>query len=253
MIHIKNKMALAKMRDAGQRLALVMNDIIPAVVGGVTTAALDAQLEARMRSLDLAPACKGFKGYRHVSCISVNDIVVHGVPSTMVQLRPGDCVTIDIVGAYKGYHADMARTFIVPGSTEPLIEVHRLISVAEQSLEAAQETVRPGIRLSVVSRRVQQVVESAGFGVIRDFVGHGIGRQMHEDPQVPNFDTGESGPLLRPGMTLAIEPMITVGSPEVVILDDGWSVQTRDRSWAAHVENTIAITENGIEILTQLR
>ncbi len=253
MIMIKNKMALIKMREAGQRLAMVMRDIIPAVVSGITTAALDAQLEARMRSLDLHPACKGFKGYRHVSCISVNDIVVHGVPSTAVQLRAGDCVTIDIVGAYKGYHADMARTFIVPGSTEPSAEVVRLIQVAEQSLEAAQEAVQPGVRLAVVSRRVQQIVESAGFGVIRDFVGHGIGRQMHEDPQVPNFDTGEVGPLLRPGMTLAIEPMITIGSPEVVILSDGWSVQTRDHSWAAHVENTVAVTENGVEILTQLR
>jgi len=253
MILIKNKMALSKMRDAGQRLALVMHDIVPSVVSGITTAALDAQLEARMRSLQLHPACKGFKGYRHVSCISVNDIVVHGVPSAMIHLKAGDCVTIDIVGAYKGYHADMARTFVVPGASEPSTEIERLIQVAEQSLEAAQETVKPGIRLGVVSRRVQQVVEAAGFGVIRDFVGHGIGRQMHEDPQVPNFDTGEPGPLLRPGMTLAIEPMITVGSPEVVVLADGWSVQTRDHSWAAHVENTVAITENGIEILTQLR
>jgi len=253
MIVIKNKMALAKMREAGQKLALVMQEVLPSVADGVTTIALDAEIEARMRAHGLHPACKGFKGYRHASCISVNDVVVHGVPSPNIRLKAGDCVTVDIVGINKGYHADMARTVIVPGSKEPAAEVVRLIQVAEQSLTRALEVAGPGIRLAVVSRAIQQVVETAGFGVIRDFVGHGIGRQMHEDPQVPNFDTGEEGPLLRPGMTLAIEPMITAGSPEVVILPDGWSVQTRDRSWAAHVENTIAITENGVEVLTQVR
>ncbi|MDQ5890475.1 MAG: methionyl aminopeptidase [Candidatus Dependentiae bacterium] len=253
MIMIKNKAALAKMRDAGQKLAQVMHDTLPTVVSGMTTAALDAEVEARMRALGLHPACKGFKGYRHASCISVNDIVVHGVPSPNVQLKAGDCVTIDIVGISQGYHADMARTLIVPGSVEPAPEVVRLIAVAEQSLKRAQEVAGPGIRLGVVSRAIQQVIEAAGFGVLRDFVGHGIGRQMHEDPQVPNFDTGDEGPLLRPGMTLAIEPMITIGAPEVIILPDRWSVQTRDRSWSAHVENTVAITENGLEILTQIR
>lgn len=252
MVTIKNKTALAKMREAGRLLALVMYAITPAVREGVSTAALDALIEAEMRLRGLTPSCKGFKGYRHASCISVNDIVVHGVPSATVVLKAGDCVTVDIVGSSQGYHADMARTFIVPGDNAPAPEIVRLIEVAEQSLEKALEVARPGIRLGVVSRAIQQVVEAAGFGVIRDFVGHGIGKQMHEDPQVPNFDTGDEGPLLRPGMTLAIEPMITVGSPEVVILSDRWSVQTRDRSWAAHVENTIAITEDGVEVLTRL-
>lgn len=253
MISIKNKVALEKMRDAGARLAQVMHDMIPCAQPGITTAELDAEIEKRMRLIGLHPTCKGFKGYRHVSCISVNDIVVHGVPSAATRLKAGDCVTIDIVGAYKGYHADMARTFIVPGATEPSAEIVRLIAVAEQSLAHALELVRPGIRLNVISTAIQQVVEAAGFGVLRDFVGHGIGKQMHEEPQVPNFDTGEVGPFLRPGMTLAIEPMITVGSPDVHILGDGWSVQTVDRSWAAHVENTIAVTENGVEVLTRLQ
>jgi methionyl aminopeptidase len=253
MISIKNKVALGKMREAGHLLASVMRDITPAILGGVTTKELDAEIEQRMRLAGLHPTCKGFKGYRHVSCISVNDIVVHGVPSAAIRLQPGDCVTVDMVGAYKGYHADMARTFIVPGDTKPSSEVVRLIAVAEQSLAAALELVKPGVRLGIISRKIQQVVESAGFGVLRDFVGHGIGKQMHEDPQVPNFDTGDEGPFLRQGMTLAIEPMITIGSPEVVILADGWSVQTVDKSWSAHVENTIAVTENGVEILTQLR
>lgn len=253
MVTIKNKAALIKMREAGHKLASVMQEVLPSIVDGLATAALDAEIEARMRAHGLQPACKGFKGYRHASCISVNDIVVHGVPSQETRLKAGDCVTVDIVGISKGYHADMARTIIVPGLKEPAAEVVRLIEVAEQSLKRALEVARPGIRLGVVSRAIQQVVETAGFGVIRDFVGHGIGRQMHEDPQVPNYDTGDEGPILRPGMTLAIEPMITVGSPEIVILPDGWSVQTRDRSWAAHVENTIAITENGVEVLTQVR
>jgi methionyl aminopeptidase len=253
MISIKNKVALSKMRDAGHLLASVMHEITPAIQSGITTKELDARVEDAMRRLGLHPTCKGFKGYRHASCISVNDIVVHGVPSEQVRLQPGDCVTVDMVGAYKGYHADMARTFIVPGAEKPSSEVVRLIAVAEQSLAAAIELVKPGVRLGVISRKIQQVVESAGFGVLRDFVGHGIGKQMHEEPQVPNFDTGDEGPYLRPGMTLAIEPMITIGSHQVVILADGWSVQTVDKSWAAHVENTIAVTENGVEILTQLR
>jgi len=253
MIVIKNKMALAKMREAGSRLARVMHEVAELIQPGVTAAWLDAEVESRMHKLGLVPACKGFMGYKHATCISLNEIVVHGVPSANAVLKSGDCVAVDMVGIYQGYHADMARTFIVPGDTKPAAEVVRLIEVAQASLEAAKAVMKPGVRLRTVSRHIQKVVEEAGFGIVRDFVGHGIGRQMHEDPQVPNYDAGEEGPILRAGMTLAVEPMITIGSAEVEVLSDGWSVQTRDGSWAAHVEDTIAITETGIETLTQVR
>jgi len=240
------------MREAGQRLAVVMQHAREVVRPGLTTAALDAQIEATMKQMGLKPACKGFKGYRHASCISVNDIVVHGVPSEHRVLQPGDCVSIDMVGIFDGYHADMARTYVVSGAA-PDPAIARLIAVAEQALVAGQQALADGVRLGVVSHAIQAVVESAGFGIIRDFVGHGIGKNMHEDPQVPNFGSPTEGPRLYAGTTLAIEPMITVGSPDVVILPDRWSVQTRDKSWAAHVENTVAVTDSGVEVLTHLQ
>lgn len=249
MIKIKNKQAIACMREAGHRLARVMATVADKVVVGVTTAALDACIEQSMRAHGLVPVCKGYAGYKHASCISVNQTVVHGIPSTKIVINDGDCVSVDMVGSYKGYCADMARTFLV-GSPRPVVVTLR--DVAYRALETGLKSIKPGMHLSNLSATIQSVVEQAGFGVVRDFVGHGIGREIHEDPQVPNFGVPGEGPILRVGMTLAIEPMITEKGYEVVVLPDGWTVNTIDGGYAAHVEDTVVITENGVEILTRL-
>lgn len=237
------------MRIAGKRLAQVMLEIKEFVVEGASTYDLDAIFEAKMRKASLKPVCKGYGGYKHATCISLNDGVVHGVPSKEVILKSGDFVKIDVVGSYENYCADMTRPFFV-GEVSPL--AIRLADVAQRSLDAAIEKIAPQVFLSDVSAAVQQVVEQEGFGVVRQFFGHGIGRAIHEYPDVPNFGTPGQGPLLQQGMTLAIEPMITAGSYEVVILADGWTAKTKDGSLAAHVEDTIVVTHNGVEVLTRI-
>lgn len=246
---LKNKLAIEKMRIAGKRLAQVMLEIKEFVVEGASTYDLDAIFEAKMRKASLKPVCKGYGGYKHATCISLNDGVVHGVPSKEVILKSGDFVKIDVVGSYENYCADMTRPFFV-GEVSPL--AIRLADVAQRSLDAAIEKIAPQVFLSDVSAAVQQVVEQEGFGVVRQFFGHGIGRAIHEYPDVPNFGTPGQGPLLQQGMTLAIEPMITAGSYEVVILADGWTAKTKDGSLAAHVEDTIVVTHNGVEVLTRI-
>lgn len=238
------------MRTAGHALAAIMQEAIALVQPGVSTGEIDALIEKRMRSAGLVPACKGYSGYHHASCISINEIVVHGIPSKEAILSRGDCVSIDMVGAFKGYHADMARTVIVgDGGTK---NRKKMVAVAQQSLDIGLAIIRPGVRLGDVSAAIQSVVEDAGFGVLRDFVGHGIGRAMHEDPQVPNYGTPGTGPVLQAGMTLAIEPMITERDYSVTVLNDGWSVKTNDGGWAAHVEDTVVVTSEGVEVLTRL-
>lgn len=249
MIVIKNKQAIEKMRSAGHLLAAIFEKVPALIVPGTTTAQIDAFIEAQMRESGLTPACKGYAGYQHASCISVNDIVVHGVPSDSIVLQAGDCISVDVVGAYKGYHADMARTYMV-GKVAP--KISRLAAVAQQSLDIGLSKIRDGVLLGEVTSAIQEVVEDAGFGVVRDFVGHGIGRAMHEDPQVPNFGKVTDGPVLHTGMTLAIEPMITEKNYAVEILADNWSVQTRDGGWAAHVEDTVVVLPDGVEILTRI-
>lgn len=249
MIIIKNKQALAKMRTAGKKLARVVESVRPLIKAGVTTAEIDAHLEKGLRHNGLVPVCKGYGSYKHASCISVNDTVVHGVPSDTIVLEDGDCVSVDLVGSYKGYCADMARTFVVGKGSE---DVHRLIRVAQASLDAGLALIKPGIHLSDVSHAIQTIVEDAGFGVLRDFVGHGIGKDLHEDPQVPNFGKPGKGPILRAGMTLAIEPMITENDYKVSVQSDGWTVKTVDGGWAAHVEDTIVVLADGCDILTRL-
>ncbi len=246
---LKNKLAIEKMRIAGKRLAQVMLEIKEFVVEGASTYDLDAIFEAKMRKASLKPVCKGYGGYKHATCISLNDGVVHGVPSKEVILKSGDFVKIDVVGSYENYCADMTRPFFV-GEVSPL--AIRLADVAQRSLDAAIEKIAPQVFLSDVSAAVQQVVEQEGFGVVRQFFGHGIGRAIHEYPDVPNFGAPGQGPLLQQGMTLAIEPMITAGSYEVVILADGWTAKTKDGSLAAHVEDTIVVTHNGVEVLTRI-
>ncbi len=249
MIIIKNKASIDKMRTAGKLLAEVMATVKPLIRQGVTTLEINDAIESSMCDAGLKPECKGYAGYRHATCISVNDVVVHGVPSDEVVLQDGDLVKVDVVGSYSGYCADMARSFFV-GTVDP--EVRRLQQAAQQALDAAINEARCGRHLSDISARIQNTVEREGFSVVRHFVGHGIGKSMHEAPEIPNFGSPGRGPLLREGMTLAIEPMITQHRPEVRIMPDGWTARTADGGLAAHVEDTILISKDGPEVLTRL-
>ena len=186
-----------------------------------------------------------FPGY---TCLSVNEEIVHGIGSLNRILEPGDCITVDVVIFYKGFIGDNAKTIIVEGKSDSQIE--KLVQVTEESFHYALKYAKPGKRIGDISNAVQRYVEKHGFGIVRDFVGHGVGRSMHEDPQIPNYGEKRTGSKIRPGMTLAIEPMVTLKQPEVEILPDGWTAVTKDRSCAAHYEHTVLITPNGAEILT---
>lgn len=248
-IIIKNKVIIEKMRIAGKLLAEIMQEAQSLVVIGKNTAEIDAIIEQNMRKKGLVPACKGYAGYNHATLISLNDVIVHGVPSKEIILKSGDFVKIDVVGAYKGYCVDMARYFFV-GEVNPF--VRKIAAVAQQALDSAIDNVVPGKKLSDISALIQQIVEREGFGVVRYFAGHGIGKDIHEAPDIPNYGVPGQGPILQPGMTLAIEPMITQGAYDVQIMADGWTAKTVDGGLAAHVEDTILVTEQGAEILTRL-
>ena len=249
MITIKDALAIQKMHTAGQLLAEIMRDIQPLVQPNVTTLDLDAWIESQLLKKKLVSQTQGYVGYKHVSCISVNDEVVHGVPCAKKILKEGDLVKIDICAAWQGYCADLARCFFV-GTVKPAAE--KLVTVAQLALEKGIEQAKPGNRLSDISAAIQQEVEKHKFGVVRDFAGHGIGAKMHEAPEILNYGKAGKGPLLKAGMTFAIEPMITMGKFDVFVTNDGWTVKTVDKSLAAHVEDTIVITEGGAYVLTRV-
>ena len=247
---IKNKQAVEKMRVAGRLLAEIFENIDSIIQEGASTLSIDRWIEQELTKRQLVSQSKGYKGYNYVSCVSINDVVVHGVPSAHTILRHGDLVKIDVCAAWQLYCADMARAYEV-GCDKDMIENH-LIVVAKQALDVGIAQAAPGNRLFDISAAIQNIVEQHKYGVIRDFAGHGIGRQMHEDPDVPNFGTAGTGMRLQVGMTFAIEPMITQGSYEVYVDQDGWAVKTRDKSLTAHVEDTVLVGEHGPEILTRL-
>jgi len=223
-------------------LALLEENIGP----GVTTGELDTIAEEFIRSRGGEPTFKGYKGYPAATCLSPNSMVVHGIPGKS-RLQDGDILSVDVGVTLDGFVADSAWTFPV-GSISP--EAQRLLDVCRAALEAGIEQARVGKTIGDISQAVQSVTEGGGFSVIRSLVGHGVGRSMHEDPQVPNFVSGNSGPELKEGMTIAIEPMITAGSADVYIHDDDWSISTADASLAAHFEHTVAVTADGPRILT---
>jgi methionyl aminopeptidase len=223
-------------------LALLEENIAP----GVTTAELDAMAEEFIRSRGGEPTFKGYKGYPAATCLSPNSMVVHGIPGK-ANLEDGDILSVDVGVTLDGFVADSAWTFPV-GSISP--DAQRLLDVCRAALEAGIEQARVGRTIGDISQAVQTVTEGGGFSVIRSLVGHGVGRSMHEDPQVPNFVSGHRGPELKEGMTIAIEPMITAGAAEVYIHDDDWSISTADASLAAHFEHTVAVTADGPRILT---
>ena len=248
-IQLKNKASIDKMRTAGRRLAEILREVEIIVIAGKSTWEIDAFIDNRMKSVGLRAVCKGYGTYRHATCISINDVVVHGIPSKDTILKSGDFVKIDVVGSFENYCADMARYFFV-GIVDP--RVFALAKVAQEALDGAIAMARPGIYLSDLSAYIQETVEKAGFGVVRDFSGHGIGKTIHEAPEIPNYGKPGNGPMLREGMTLAIEPMITEKNYETVVMADGWTAKTRDGGLAAHVEDTVVITRDGVEILTRL-
>jgi methionyl aminopeptidase len=246
---IKNKIAIEKIRFAGRVLAQILKEIEPKVAVGVSTFDLDAKIEQKMREKCLNPECKGYAGYKYATCISVNDGVVHGVPSKDVVLKSGDFVKIDVVGAYKGYCADITRYFFV-GTPSALAK--NMAKVAQSSLDKAISMVAPGIKVSQLSACIQDEVEQEGFSVIRAFAGHGIGKDLHEEPDIPNYRKKGRDVVLREGMVLAIEPMISEKSYEVRILEDGWTAKTADGGLSAHVEDTVLVTKTGADILTRV-
>ena len=236
------------MRRAGQVTREVLELVRGLIKPGVSTLDLEMAAEARTKELGVKPAFKGYHGFPCVLCTSVNSEVVHGIPSAKRILKEGEIVSVDFGVFVDGYCGDAAITVPV-GKIDP--ETERLLKVTEASLQAAIDIVKPGATLGDVGFAVQKVVETAGFSVVRDFVGHGIGSQMHEDPQVPNFGVAGRGMKLRAGMVIAIEPMVNAGKADVVVLGDGWTAITADGSMSAHFEHTVAVTASGARVLTE--
>lgn len=246
MIILKSEHEIDCIRQACKLTADTLTMLIQHVKPGVTTKELDILAEDYIRSHGGIPSCKGYYDYPATICASVNEEVVHGIPTDR-RLKNGDIISIDLVSSVNGYHGDSAITV-------PVGKVHsqviKLLKRTEESLFKGIEQAVVGNRIGDISAAIQEYTEKAGYGVIRDFVGHGIGREMHEDPKIPNYGNKGQGPLLKPGMVLCIEPMISMGSYKVKILDDNWTAVTLDKSPAAHFEHTILITQQGPEIMT---
>lgn len=249
MVTLKSDREIALMRTSGRVVAEVLAAIGDAIEPGVTTGELDALAESIIRGHDGArPSFKGYGGFPASICASVNEEVVHGIPSTDRALESGDIVGVDVGVLLEGYHADAARTFAV-GPVDAKVE--RLLEATRRALEAGIAAARPNGRLGDISAAVQQLVEREGYAIVRDLVGHGIGQLLHEDPQVPNFGVAGRGLTLETGLVIAIEPMVNLGTEEVRTLADDWTIVTVDGELSAHFEHTVAITEDGPEILTR--
>lgn len=247
MIICKTPRELEIMKEAGRIVALTHQELQNHISPGISTMELDAVAENFIRSMDAAPSFKGYNGFPGSICASVNEELVHGIPGSRT-LKEGDIISIDIGAYYKGYHGDSAWTYAV-GRIAP--ETEKLLDVTEESLYIGLNEAKPGERLSTISHAIQTYVESNGFSIVREYVGHGVGQNLHEAPQIPHYGPPGKGPVLKPGMVLAIEPMVNAGRRYVKTLEDNWTVVTQDGKMCAHFEHTIAITETGFEILTK--
>jgi len=247
VILLKSQADLTKMRAAGKVVAGALAGLREMAREGVTTKELDAFAEDYIIKAGAMPAFKGYMGYPATICASINEVVVHGIPSAR-KLKDGDIIGIDMGAVVDGFYGDAATTIMIGGVDE---EVRKLVAVTEECLRLGIEKAVPGNRISDISHAVQSHAEANGFSVVREFVGHGIGRKLHEEPQVPNFGEPGKGSLLKPGMTIAIEPMVNMGKSRTVVLGDGWTAVTIDRKPSAHFEHTVAVTETGPLILTR--
>ena len=251
MIDYKSPADLDRMRRAGRIVVATIERVLEAVRPGGTTADLDAVAEAFIREQGAIPSFKGYGSppFPGSICASLNDEVVHGIPMPKRVLREGDLLSLDFGAIWEGFHGDSAVSVFVGEPPSP--EAEKLVRVTEEALEAGISQIRPGARLSDIGAAVQQVAEGAGFSVVREYVGHGIGRNLHEDPQIANYGEPGRGPQLKPGLVLAVEPMVNMGGWETRVLADDWTVVTSDGSLSAHFEHTIAVTEDGHEVLTR--
>ncbi len=249
MISRKSEREIKLMQEAGRIVALAHQAVKKNLKVGMSTAEVDQIVEDIIRSHDATPSFKGYGGFPGSACTSINSEVVHGIPSTTRTLKNGDILKVDIGANYKGYHGDSAWSYPIGNISD---EAYALLEVTEKALYAGLETATAGRRLSDISHAIQSYAEERGYSIVREFVGHGIGKNLHEDPQIPNYGPPGKGPLLKPGMTLAIEPMVNRGRKEVKVLSDQWTAVTVDQSLSAHFEHTVLITEDKPILLTTL-
>ncbi|MFZ0476934.1 MAG: type I methionyl aminopeptidase [Halobacillus sp.] len=247
MINCKTPRELDIMREAGRIVALTHQELERNIRPGITTGELDKIADDFIRSMDAIPSFKGYNGFRGSICVSVNEELVHGIPGDRV-LDEGDIISIDIGAKYQGYHGDSAWTYPVGTVDDKTLD---LLKVTETSLFKGLDEAIPGERLSNISHAIQSYAESKGYSIVREYVGHGVGKELHEDPQIPHYGPPNKGPRLKPGMVLAVEPMVNAGTRYVKTLPDRWTVVTKDGKMCAHFEHTIAITEEGYEVLTK--
>lgn len=248
MITLKSKREIGIMKEAGRIVELAHIAVAKAIKPGITTLELDKIAYDVIIKNGATPSFLNYNGFPNSICASINEVVIHGIPKNNIKLKDGDIISIDIGASYKGYHGDAARTHAV-GCVNA--EKLKLIEVTKQSLFAGLKFAKPGNRLSDISHAIETYAKSFGYDVIEEYTGHGIGTKLHEDPSIPNFGEAGHGPILKPGMTLAIEPMITMGKKNIKVLADNWTVVTIDKLPSAHYEETIVITEDGYEILTK--
>lgn len=249
MIVCRSKAEIEKLRRSGRIVRQVLDEMRQQVRPGMTTLALESFVDRRLAELGVKAAFKGYRGYPSSLCASVNSEVIHGIPSARRRLQPGDIVSLDLGVVVDGYYGDSALTVPVGEIQEP---VQRLLAVTQECLELGIEQAKAGNRVGDISAAVQEHAESNGYSVVREFVGHGVGRALHEEPQVPNYGVRGHGPVLKPGMVIAIEPMVNTGGAAVRVLDDHWTAVTADGGYSAHFEHMVAITSNGADVLTRL-
>lgn len=247
MITIKSNREIELMIEAGRITALAHRKVKETIRPGISTLELDKIAEETIRACGATPSFKGYNGFPGSICASINNVVIHGIPKKNTILKDGDIISVDIGACYKGYHGDSAMTHGVGNVSD---ERKKLMQVTKESLFKGLEFARPGNRLSDISHAIEEYVKAFGYSVVRDFTGHGVGRHLHEDPAVPNYGKAGLGPILKPGMTLAIEPMVNSGKHYVRILADDWTTVTADHSDSAHFEHSILITQDGYKILT---
>jgi methionyl aminopeptidase len=248
MIVIRNPDEIEKIRRAARIVKASLDEVEAAMRPGLSTWQLNEIAEQATLKLGAKPAFKGYRGFPACLCVSVNEEVVHGIPRKDRIIKEGDIVGIDYGACFEGYYGDSART--IPVGFKPSGKIQDLLESTKLSLQKGIEAIKPGRHVQDISRAIEAVIAPKGFGIVRDYVGHGIGTKPHEDPPIPHYDTGEKGPRLREGMVICIEPMINLGSHDVKVLKDGWTVVTTDGSWSAHFEHTVAVSSSGAEVLS---